>query len=351
MRRRQFLLSCLTATGGVLAASSVASCSQTTASPPPGAAGSASPTVPGGTFPTDVTHRYGTTTIPHAPTRVITLGQTDHDPAIALGVTPVAVAGFLGGTYSPVRPWNTHGFGGEKPTVLDMQKIDFEKVAALAPDLILAVMSGITADDFAKLSAICPTVAQPVDYEDWAVPVKPHTELVGAALGQRDAAQKLLDDLDAAFTKAQQDNPSLVGKRAICAEKWAADFTVLGTGAPRTAFLTDLGMVLPDSLTALAGKGYNAPLSAEKVDLLDDLDVVVWTTDVEQTKALLSDKLVATLRTTKEQRYVLAPNGGNDDLLYSMDWGSILSNGWALEHATPRLVAAVDGSLATDPNR
>jgi hypothetical protein len=26
---------------------------------------------------------------------------------------------------------------------------------------------------------------------------------------------------------------------------------------------------------------------------------------------------------------VLAPNGGNDELLYSMDWGSILSHRWA----------------------
>ena len=50
-------------------------------------------------------------------------------------------------------------------------------------DLILAVMSGVTKADYAKLSAIAPTVAQPVDYEDWAVPYPVHTELIGAALG------------------------------------------------------------------------------------------------------------------------------------------------------------------------
>ncbi|GAA3573902.1 hypothetical protein GCM10022197_33510 [Microlunatus spumicola] len=56
------------------------------------------------------------------------------------------------------------------------------------------------------------------------------------------------------------------------------------------------------------------------------------------------------LRSTQEGRYVLAANGGNDDLLYSMDWGSVLSNRWALEQALPRIVRAADGDPATDAN-
>ena len=60
--------------------------------------------------------------------------------------------------------------------------------------------------------------------------------------------------------------------------------------------------------------------------------------------------LVKVLRSTREARYVLAANGHNDDLLYSMDWGSVLSNRWALEQALLRLVRAADGDPATDPN-
>ena len=37
-------------------------------------------------------------------------------------------------------------------------------------------------------------------------------------------------------------------------------------------------------MAALAGKGYNAPLEPEKLDLLDQVDVVVWTTDVDAEK-------------------------------------------------------------------
>ena len=44
--------------------------------------------------------------------------------------------------------------------MLNMQEIEFEKLAAMQPDLILAVMSGITKGDYGKLSAIAPTIAQ-----------------------------------------------------------------------------------------------------------------------------------------------------------------------------------------------
>jgi iron complex transport system substrate-binding protein len=296
-----------------------------------------------------VRHRYGTTTVTSPPQRVVTLGQTDHDAAVALGVVPVAVGGFLGGSYTPFRPWNSAALATRVP-VLDMQEIAFEKVAALAPDLILAVMSGVTKEDHAKLSRIAPTVAQPVGAEDWAVPYRPHTEHIGQALGKHNVAVTLVAELDAAFADARGKNPQLGGLTAICAEVFGGQYAVLGDSAPRTRFLADVGLTLDAPLTALAGRGYSAPLSAEKLDLLDAVDVVVWTTDVAEEKALFADPLVKTLPSTREGRYVVALNGGNDDLLYSMDWGSVLSNRWALDQALPRIVRAADGDPATDAN-
>ncbi len=156
--------------------------------------------------------------------------------------------------------------------------------------------------------------------------------------------------MDAQFAQVRTDHPVLAGRKAFCAEKWGADFAVIGPSAPRTQFLTDIGLTLPDPLTKLVGKDYNAPLSAEKLNLLDDLDVILWTTDHTDIDKLLEDKLVAGLRTTREGRYVLALNGGNDDLLYAIDWGTILSNRYAIEHAVPRFVLAVDGDPGTDAN-
>lgn len=288
--------------------------------------------------------------MPSAPSRIVTLGQTDHDVVVALGSVPIAVAGFVEGGHSALRPWNRSAFTADPP-VLNMQEIEFEKVAALEPDLIFAVMSGITKQDYAKLAEMAPTVAQPVDYQDWAVPFRPHTELIGAALGQPAQATELVASLEDAFAAARRENPTLTGKAAGCAELWGADFYILGASAPRTQFLIDLGMTLPQSLADLVGKEYNAELSNERVDLLDELDVVIWTTDHDAESALLGNKLGSSLATTKEGRYVLAPNGGgDDDLLYSMDWGSILSYRWALEHALPRILRAADGDPSTNPN-
>ena len=166
MHRRQFLA----ALAGLAVAGGVASCANPANQP--GAEEGTPSAAPDAAFPATVKHRYGTTEVAAAPKRIVCLGQTDHDPTVALGYTPIALAGFVDSTYTPVRPWNKQAFG-TTPPVLNMLEIEFEKVAALEPDLILAVMSGTTKGDYAKLSAMAPTVAQPADYEDWAVPLKP----------------------------------------------------------------------------------------------------------------------------------------------------------------------------------
>ena len=342
MDRRRFLVGA----GSAAAALALPGCAR------PGASGgAAAPASSSAAAPTswDVVHRYGKTTVAGPPQRVVTLGQTDHDATIALGVVPVAVAGFLGSSYTPFRPWNSAGVE-TRPPILNMLEIQFEKVAALAPDLILAAMSGVTKEDYAKLSKIAPTVAQPVDQEDWAVPYAPHTTHIGTALGKPAEAERLVAELDAAFADVRAKNPALAGKTSICAEVYDGAFDVLGVSAPRTAFLTSVGLTLDPTLVRLAGKGYNASLSSEKVDLLDGVDVIVWTTDLGTEDKLFANPLVKALTNTREGRYVAAHNGGNDDLLYSMDWGSILSNRWAIEQALPRILLAADGDPATDAN-
>lgn len=49
-----------------------------------------------GAFPVTIQHKYGRTTIPAKPERVISLGLTDHDVALALGATPVAISPWFG---------------------------------------------------------------------------------------------------------------------------------------------------------------------------------------------------------------------------------------------------------------
>ena len=74
----------------------------------------------------------------------------------------------------------------------DGSTIGFEKIAALKPDLILALYAGLTEDDYKTLSQIAPTVAQPGGYVDYGIPWQELTRTVGRIVGR--AART--DDLD-----------------------------------------------------------------------------------------------------------------------------------------------------------
>ncbi len=91
------------------------------------------------------------------------------------------------------------------------------------------------------------------------MPYRPHTEIIGAALGRPAEAAALIDDLDRSFAAVRAEQPIFTGKRAACAELWGADFAVIGQTAPRTQFLTDIGLALSPALVKLVGKDYNAP--------------------------------------------------------------------------------------------
>jgi len=53
-------------------------------------------TGPRGAFPVTIEHRYGSTTVPAEPQRVVALGLTDVDPMLALGVKPVGFVDWYG---------------------------------------------------------------------------------------------------------------------------------------------------------------------------------------------------------------------------------------------------------------
>lgn len=59
-------------------------------------------------FPVTVTHKYGDTTIAKAPARVVTLGLSDHDPVLALGVKPVGAIDWFGERPYGKWPWRNH---------------------------------------------------------------------------------------------------------------------------------------------------------------------------------------------------------------------------------------------------
>ena len=167
-----------------------------------GAEGTATPDAGGGGgFPVEVEHKFGTTTIDEAPERVVTVGLTDQDAVLALGVTPVGTNAWFEGVEGAIMPWAEDALaanGGETPTVIgNVEGYNFEQIAALRPDLILGVYAGMSDSEYETLSEIAPTVAQPDDYPDWGVPWQDQTRIIGTALGKPDEADALVDDVEA----------------------------------------------------------------------------------------------------------------------------------------------------------
>ena len=90
---------------------------------------------------------------------------------LALGVDPGrrSATGTASSPYA-TWPWAQDELGDAQPEVLPSTELNFEQIAALDPDLIVGVGSGMTDTDYATLSKIAPTLAQPGDYIDYGTP-------------------------------------------------------------------------------------------------------------------------------------------------------------------------------------
>src|SRR6478736_1064158 len=163
--------------------STSSSSSSTTASSSAGSAASGSATAV--SYPVEIPNAYGTTVIPAAPENVVVLGFTDVDSVLAVGTVPVGIQQFGVGFDSGVGPWAEPLLEGATPTVFtSTTEINFEQIASLQPDLIVAVTRAITPDDYAKLTAIAPTLARPAEYPDFGVPPEVGATLIATALGK-----------------------------------------------------------------------------------------------------------------------------------------------------------------------
>lgn len=258
-------------------------------------------------FPITLEHAWGSTTIEAAPQRVVTWGWGNEDAAIALGVVPVGIPfQSYGGGDDGVQPWIEGALvaaGAAAPTVLDNTgEPPFEQIAALEPDLILAVFSGVTEGQYALLSAIAPTVAY--SGEAWSTPWQEVTRTVGRALGKSAEAEVLVADTQAWLAAEFAAHPELADITFASANDYDGAMAVYAPLDARMKFLTDLGLTMDPSVAALApgDSQFYYPLSYE---LFDQLEGDIFVTFYEEQSAL-----DAWLMTPQAQTYPPIQNGG-----------------------------------------
>ena len=301
-----------------------------------------------GTFPVTIKNKYGDTVVKAAPRRIVTVGLVEQDALLALGVVPVATTEWFGEKPGALFPWAKAKLGNASlPQVLsDKDGIQFEKIAALQPDLIIGLYSGITADDYQKLSAIAPTVAQPVGVPDYGVAWQDVARTVGQAVGKPKQAGELVQGIEKRFDAVRAEHPVFKGKTALMASAYQGYF-VYGVQDPRSRLLTDLGFSLPAGLGKLFGDKFGGNLSAERISLLDQ-QALVWFPAPGGTAKLKADPLYKNLKVRTEGRDVFVEQTDDNQLYGAISFVSVLSLPIVIDELVPQLAAAVDGNPVTN---
>lgn len=245
-------------------------------------------------FPVTIEHAFGETEIPSEPQRVVALGWGSADAAIALGVVPTAMeAQGYGGDENGVHPWTAEALdelGAETPIMIPSttEAPAYEAIAEAAPDLILAVYSGITEEQYELLSEIAPTVAYPD--AAWTTPWRDVVTIVGEALGRSSGAQKVLAGVDSVLADQAAAHPELEGKTVAVVWDVSGTFYVYKPADSRVDFLFDLGLVNAPSVDELANgeSPFYFTLSYEELDKLESDIIVAFANTQEEADTFLA---------------------------------------------------------------
>ncbi|WP_418060229.1 iron-siderophore ABC transporter substrate-binding protein [Pimelobacter simplex] len=305
-----------------------------------------------GAFPVTVDHVFGSTTIPSKPRRVVTIGWITHDIVAALGVVPVGVPKTWGGDDEGFTPW----FRTQVEDVLDAdlpqiltegEEPDFEQILGLQPDLILAPHSGITENQYKRLSEIAPTVAyaeRPWVSGSW----RDLTQVVATALGEQDRATELIAQTQTAIDTASAAHPALAGTSFLYGVSLSDGATELGVyvaADPRVAFLREFGLVDSPSLgKALGTIGKEDFYGAASLEVLDTIETdlfVGWSASADETRLTLEHPSFSRWAPIADGHYYVLQD---DTMAMATNGPNLLSIPWAIDEGfVDDLAKAVDG--------
>ena len=302
---------------------------------------SASSTTSGKTI--SIKHVYGTTEVPADATKIATVAWANQDVLLALGIMPLGFSKQTWGVTdgSGMLPWTKEKVdeltanGAAQPKLFDDDggvKINPQAVNATKPEVILAVYSGMSKEEYETLSKIAPTVAYPK--VAWGTPWRETIAINASAVGKKTEGDTLVADLEKQVADAVAKHPQIKGKAAaFCytAEGDATKFGYYTTADPRTAFLPDLGMKVPASVEKTSkenASAFTVDISTENADSLNDFDLIVMYGTESDLAAMQANSLLSQVRAIKNGAVAFVGNG--DPMAASTNPGP-LSIPWGIE--------------------
>lgn len=288
-----------------------------TASAPASPAASPSPDAKAG-YPITIEHAFGKTVIESKPERVATIQWANHDVVLALGVVPV---GFSAANYgvqddSGLLPWTAaklKELNVTDPNIFqDTDGLDFEAISDADPDVILAAYSGITKEDYDILTQIAPVV--PYQSKPWVTTWRDQILYNATGMGMKAEGEQLIKDTENLIKEQASKHPQIAGKKVVWVNFSAKDMSKLHIYTPvdpRGAFLIELGMTYPESITQqnTDPTSYSFSLSAENAEALNDADILIGYGDESLYEAVKADSLLGKIKAVERGSVLFIGNG------------------------------------------
>jgi iron complex transport system substrate-binding protein len=308
------------------------------------ALGLAAPVAAQDAFPVTFTHAYGETTLTAKPQRIVAMGWMTQDALLALGEVPVAFPEQMwGGDAQGVLPWVKDAIaasGKPMPEIINFDTdIPYERLLTLSPDLILAPYSGITQEQYDRLSAIAPTVAFAKD--PWAGSWQDVVLVTGLALGKSPDAEAIVAGIEAQFATAAAAHPEFKGKTFTFGSLWvgSAGLNVYSATDPRIPMVEQLGLVVSPGVVELSKQpGYLFDVSFENLASVDADVLILLDEGGPEADALYDNELVQRFAPVADGRMVRL-----SEKSYVMATSALspLSIPWMLDKFIPSLAAAI----------
>lgn len=268
----------------------------------------------GVTYPITIKHALGTTIIAKKPERIATVAWANHEVPLALGVVPVgfAKANFGDDDGDGLLPWvaeRLKELHADKPVLFDEgDGIDFEAVAATHPDVILASYSGLSQADYDTLSQIAPVVAYPD--AAWSTDWREMIRLNSAGMGMAPEGEALIKKIEGEIASAVATHPEIRGKKAMFVTHLnPLDLSTINfytTNDTRVKFFKDLGLESPKSVVDVSQPGkFSGSISAERIDMFDDVDLVVTYGNTKLLSAVTANLLMSKMPAVEKGAIVI----------------------------------------------
>ncbi|KAA9008138.1 ABC transporter substrate-binding protein [Histidinibacterium aquaticum] len=293
-------------------------------------------------YPLTMENKFGTTVIEEPPERVASVDFAGADDLLALGIQPVTIRHWYGDYPQSVWPWAQPLLETEPPILRG--QLDFETIAAQDPDVIVALWSGITADEYERLSLIAPVVAVPEGVGDYALPWDERARLTGRAVGREAEAEEKIAEVEAELEAVAEAHPEWQGKTVAVAYVRSGEPGAYTSSDVRPQLLADMGFQPPQKIDDLVtGNEFAVTFSPEDLSPIDT-DLLIWLPQNDGTYAQIPELAARDfLPAAQEGREIFL----DFELSGAFSHASLLSIPYAVERLVPMIEAALDGDPET----